>query len=132
MSRIKILCAEHDPAARRMIASVLRSNGYTVLTARNRAEASALASKQRIDIVIVDQTVCRQDHQCLRDMLIEQQPSIKAFLHTGSPDTPHCLGAVPVLLKPILPQDIVAKIKKTLSQQSNARPSSPLRRSQKT
>jgi two-component system OmpR family response regulator len=114
-SSITVLCVDDEPAVLQTLALVLRSHGYTVVTARNAAEALTLASTAKIDVALLDHSICDHEHLCLRDLLHARQPAIKAILHTGNPEVITCLGDVPVLAKPVHPEEIAKKIQEIIA-----------------
>ena len=114
MPAVTVLCVDDEPVLLSTLALVLRKHGYTVITASNAAEALTLASTSRIDVALLDFSICDREGLCLRDLIRERQPNIKVILHTGNPEV-ECLGKVPVLAKPIDPQSIAAQIQEILA-----------------
>src|SRR5690606_33232774 len=47
-----VVVAERDPEPRELVRSALAARGYTVLTARDRAELIALVDQQEVDLVV--------------------------------------------------------------------------------
>ncbi len=94
-----------------------------MLTATNAAEALTLAAGTKIDVALLDHSICDQERLCLRDLLRERQPALKAILHTGNPEATACLGDVPVIVKPVHPAELVKKIEAILAGESgNSKP----------
>jgi CheY-like chemotaxis protein len=114
-SSVTILCVDDEPVVLTTLALVLRSHGYTVVMARNAAEALTLAATAKIDVALLDHSVCDREQLCLRDLLRDRQPAIKAILHTGNPEVITCLGNVPVLAKPVHPEEIAKKIQEIIA-----------------
>jgi CheY-like chemotaxis protein len=115
-SSITVLCVDDEPVVLQTLALVLRSHGYTVVTAKDAAEALTLAATGKIDIALLDHSICDREQLCLRDLLRDRQPAIKAILHTGNPEVTTCLGEVPVLAKPVHPEEIAKKIQEVIAQ----------------
>jgi CheY-like chemotaxis protein len=106
-----ILCVDDEPLVLTTLAAVLRQHGFTVVTASNSAEALEVAKTCKIDVALLDRSICDREQLCLYDVLRQQQPEIKAAIHTGNPETARCTkGVLPVLLKPVEPREIAEKI----------------------
>jgi CheY-like chemotaxis protein len=109
-SSLTVLCVDDEPAVLQTLALVLQAHGFTVVTATNAAEALSLSATAKIDVALLDHSICDREQLCLRDLLHHRQPAIKAILHTGNPEVITCLGEVPVLAKPVHPEEIAKKI----------------------
>ena len=110
MQPLNILCVDDEPLVLESLALVLRRYGFQVATAASASQALSAAASERIDVALVDRSVCQRAGLCLSDALRECQPDMVVILHTGNPDAAECLGKVPLLVKPVDPVKIAAKI----------------------
>jgi chemosensory pili system protein ChpA (sensor histidine kinase/response regulator) len=85
-SRTQILLVEDDEAVRIMLLELLRREGYTVLSAEDGLEASALLSEVTPELVITDFNMPRMDGWELALYLRRHLPLTPVLLVTGEPD----------------------------------------------
>jgi len=83
-----ILLAEDDPAVRRLVGSVLREAGNTVIEAANGLEALSLLlrGEHPIDLLLTDIVMPEMDGRTLRTKLAELRPGIPTVFMSGYPD----------------------------------------------
>ena len=80
-----VLVAEDDEAVREFVAEVLRSSGWSVLTAATPAEALASAAPQSlaIDVLVTDIVMPGMRGSALADRLVAMRPGLRVLFITG-------------------------------------------------
>jgi PAS domain S-box-containing protein len=83
-----ILLVEDSDAVRDLTERLLRNLGYTVLTARNGAEALevAAACEMRIDLLLTDVVMPRMNGRQLSEVLTAKTPSLRTLYMSGYTD----------------------------------------------
>jgi PAS domain S-box-containing protein len=123
-----ILLAEDDTATRELIRKVLEEYGYSVIEAGNGEEAVTAFDRNRgkIDLVILDVIMPRKDGKATYEAMKGIQPYLKAFFISGY--TADILsrkntydGEVGLLGKPIIPRDLLAKVREVLDSTAASR-----------
>jgi len=112
------LCIDDDPAVLKTQELVLTHHGYRVLSATNMAEALEIARKNKIDLALIDHSVCNSQHLCFLEEVRKQQPGIKVAIHTGQPEIEDCLKKGSIIPKPINPRVLVAEIERLCAEES--------------
>ena len=123
----KVLVADDSATIRGVAESLLRHNGYEVISASDGSKALAMAKSQSPDLVFLDHlmpgkdglTVCRE---------LKADPrlrNIPVIMLLGAPEAREAekflaAGASDYLLKPFVPKDFVEKAQKFLSPFSGA------------
>jgi PAS domain S-box-containing protein len=117
-----VLMAEDDEAVRSMIKITLTGAGYRVIEAANGEEAliKFIENVKEVDLLLLDVIMPKKSGI---DVFIEARrinPDAKIILLSGYPadllynkGLPH--GEIDLLLKPVSPTELVAKIKKTIA-----------------
>ncbi len=78
-----ILCIDDDPAILELQRGVLESRGHTVLTAGDGPAGLALASQDRVDIVVLDFKMPGMDGAQVAEVLLKQRPDLPIVICTG-------------------------------------------------
>ncbi|HUV36740.1 MAG TPA: PAS domain S-box protein [Patescibacteria group bacterium] len=81
----RILLVEDDSAVRELTADILSNNGYTILEARNGAEALEIAAREerKIDVVFSDVVLPGRSGIQLIEELLSRDPDLKVILSSG-------------------------------------------------
>jgi DNA-binding response OmpR family regulator len=132
----RILLVEDEPAILESLAYVLSRDGFGVATAKNAAEASALALAERVDLVVLDLMLpdgsgfdlirswraASQGRQGRRPM-----PIIVLSSRDAEADRVAALesGADDYVTKPFSPREIVARVRAVLRRSASSEPASP-------
>jgi PAS domain S-box-containing protein len=102
-----VLLVEDEHVVRRLLAKVLRGEGYDVIEAENGAEAVRIAETYdgTIDLMITDRVMPEVSGSAAAERVVELRPSVKVIHMSGySEDDEEALGAVEVFLqKPFSP-----------------------------
>jgi putative nucleotidyltransferase with HDIG domain len=117
-----ILLAEDDDSVRLVARRMLEVHGYTVLEARNGAEALRL-SEQYADVIqlLVTDTIMPHMGGCeLAQRLTQQRPDIRVLFASGYTDDAVIRHGVltattPFLQKPFTPQALAVKVREVLN-----------------
>lgn len=126
----RVLVVDDDTLMRENAASVMRSAGYEVLTARNGIEALALVLSECVDLVLTDVSMPSMDGwQLLR--LIRSRPHLAnlpvIFLTRLNSDAErhkgYELGVNDYIDKPYTPENLRSRISAHLEHESSAAPS---------
>jgi DNA-binding NarL/FixJ family response regulator len=117
MRQTIILLAEDEPDVRRLLASALKQQNFSVLPAGNAREALELFHQQRADFLLTDlQLPDGMDGLELADRILKEQPRTKALVMSGGPDS-EALAAergLPFLAKPFVPATLFERIRQLL------------------
>ena len=113
MSVATILIVDDEESVRQLIERVLAIEGYAVLTARTPNEAIDICRQTRkLDLLVTDITMPGMSGYELAEAIFELQPSAKALLISGYPQT---IGdeqpRMSFLAKPFLPRQLVAVVR---------------------
>jgi CheY-like chemotaxis protein len=122
----KILVVDDEPDVVMLIATTLRGEGFDVIPAYDGLEALDKAALEKPDLIILDimmpmmsgYEVCQQ----LKSDPASQHIPVVCLSSAHTPDARaqslH-VGAVTLLTKPFLPNELVAQIKRHLPTQAN-------------
>jgi two-component system cell cycle sensor histidine kinase/response regulator CckA len=125
-----ILLVEDAEMLRPLVAEVLRSYGYTVLTAADGVEAIELVERQPgpIDLLLTDVVMPNMNGRELAETLVAGDPRLKVLFTSGYPSDTiirHGIAEAQVafIQKPYLADELAGKIRATLdSPAETARP----------
>jgi two-component system cell cycle sensor histidine kinase/response regulator CckA len=117
----RILLVEDDDQVRQVVARALAQAGYSLLTARDPAEALALvaADGREIDLLVTDMTMPGGNGHELAQRLRARQPRLLALYISGYTETAISRrGTLPpgtaMLTKPFTPRALVHKVRQVL------------------
>jgi two-component system, cell cycle response regulator DivK len=123
--RLLVLVVDDDPDSRVIYRTILRASGYAVMTTGDGSEAVRLATERSPDIILMDLDVPGTDGLIATRILREQEATaaIPVLAVTGHVFPEYEMrareaGCVGFLGKPILPNDVVAEIRRILSPSS--------------
>ena len=112
---IQILVCDDDPAILDAAAIYLKSEGYSVLTAKNGREAVELAKKETLHCIIMDIMMPEMDGIAATLKIRESSNVPIIFLSAKSEDTDKIaglgLGADDYVTKPFSPLELLARVK---------------------
>ena len=116
-----ILLAEDEPSLRRLIARLLRTQGYTVLEAADGNEALALAQANgvKIQLLITDVIMPGLSSKMLAEWLKQVNPSVKVLFISGYINNNAVRDAMSkpgtfFLQKPFNPSDLSKKVREAI------------------
>jgi DNA-binding response OmpR family regulator len=121
----RILLVEDEPAILESLAYVLSRDGFQVATAKNAAEASALADVERIDLVVLDLMLPDgSGFDLIRSWrgAAKPMPIIVLSSRDAESDRVAALesGADDYVTKPFSPREIVARVRAVLRRSASA------------
>jgi CheY-like chemotaxis protein len=116
-----ILVAEDDPDIRQLVATSLQGFGYTVILAKDGADAlrKFRANKKVIDLVVMDMLMPKKSGREVYREIKKMRPDTKSFYMSGySPDLLQskgfCENGNGILMKPFRPFDLARKVREVL------------------
>jgi len=120
-----ILLVEDEQAVRRIASTVLRRHGYRVLEAESAKEACEIfgAEAARIDVLLSDIVMPGMNGPALAQHLVASKPELKVLLMSGHARlSVAAMGGQQIgfLLKPFHPADLIAAVRKILSEDTRA------------
>jgi PAS domain S-box-containing protein len=118
-----LLLAEDDASTRALIKEILEKYGYSVIEAADGEEAVSrfAGNKDVVDLVILDVIMPKKNGKVVYEGIREMKPGIKALFISGyTADIIHSKGVyeenLHFLAKPIMPDDLVAKVRAMLDE----------------
>ncbi|HTY86722.1 MAG TPA: PAS domain S-box protein [Candidatus Acidoferrum sp.] len=116
-----VLLAEDEPSLRRLMARVLRMQGYTILEAADGNEALSLAQAngQKIQLLVTDVIMPGLSGKMLAEWLTQVNRDVKVLFISGYINNAAVRGAMSqpgtfFLQKPFNPQDLAKKVREAL------------------
>ncbi|GFO67235.1 hypothetical protein GMLC_08140 [Geomonas limicola] len=116
-----ILVAEDDPAVGRLVSKILEGSGYEVILAEDGEDAveKFQANQDRIDLVLMDMIMPKQNGREALEKIERVKPGIKAIFSSGyTADFIESRGmsemGVELVMKPVQPRELLKKIRQLL------------------
>jgi two-component system, cell cycle sensor histidine kinase and response regulator CckA len=126
-----ILLVEDADFVRDLVHRVLVTNGYTVLTASNGADAIKLASVRPVDLLIADVVMPHMGGTALADLLKAANPRLRVLLVSGYLNSAAERGKTTqghgFLQKPFSPDALLAVVRETLLAKDGSLDKMPIR-----
>ncbi|HJV35709.1 ATP-binding protein, partial [Geomonas sp.] len=123
-----LLLAEDDPGVRALVRSVLVGAGYRVIEACDGEEAAAgfRDHLREVDLLVLDVVMPKKNGKESFEEISALRPGVKALFISGyPPDIVSRNGlidsGVHLLMKPLLPNQLLAKVREMLDQQKLCR-----------
>lgn len=123
---VHILVVDDEPALLALVRRYLERLGYAVDTAASAPEALAMqaADATRHDLVIADLTLEGMTGEQMLERMRERNPKLRGLISSGYPYEPKAAG-VGFLLKPYVPEMLVAAVEKALGSRGTQRGTAP-------
>lgn len=119
-----VLVVDDEAGIRSLVRGILQSAGYEVLNAENGKLAMREAGGRGVDLVITDVVMPEQEGIKTIQLLRKQRPNLKIIAMSGAAagglylDMAKKLGAHATLAKPITPDELLATVRRILSEPS--------------
>lgn len=117
-----ILVVDDEPMVLELVATILRTSGFSVLTANSGDGALSVAQRYRgeIKLLITDVTMPRMDGPTLARRLAEDEPSLAVLFISGTSDPSQfqLQERMGFLCKPFSPQELLAEVNALIAQPS--------------
>ncbi|HKW78787.1 MAG TPA: hybrid sensor histidine kinase/response regulator, partial [Candidatus Limnocylindria bacterium] len=117
----RILVVDDDNDLRNLVETVLRDEGFDVMTAHHGEEALALATRQRPDLILLDKLMPVMDGSAFarayRDAVSDPSPIVAFCAARDAADWARDIGAVDHLDKPFDVEALDRAVRKVLSHQ---------------
>lgn len=129
---MKVLVVDDDASIRELAATVLRREGYTVLTARDGEEGLSRARAEEPGLILLDLMLPRMDgFEVCRALRAESDIPIMMLTARGDDIDKIVgleIGADDYLTKPFNPREMVARVRAILRRSNRTRRARPVRR----
>ncbi|WP_274627698.1 response regulator transcription factor [Arvimicrobium flavum] len=126
-AKAKVLICDDDPLLRELIDFRLRAKGYDVIKAADGAEALAMAQSERPDVVVLDAMMPKSDGfevlvRLKGDQRLCAVPVIMLTARKHERDIASALqkGADDYLVKPFIPEELLARLSRVLARKGDA------------
>ena len=110
-----VLCVDNYPSLQPTVKVLLNQLGYKALTACTVDEGLSRLSQNRVDVVILDYTLCGHEHHgktCIAHRIHAIQPHAKIVVWCAddsvAKESPPCADAI--LVKPVEPQKLASQL----------------------
>jgi CheY-like chemotaxis protein len=131
-TRHRILLVDDDPGVRSSLGAVLSGEGYVVVPVRDGLEAVSLAAAGRVDLVVLDLNMPRQNGWDTFEQLTREHPLLPIIVITARANqffTAVSAGAGALLEKPLEIPVLLRTIARLLTEPEEARLARPAGRS---
>ena len=113
---IRILVVDDEPAIRSILQVVLSSEGFTIRTAADAAEAMAFCSHEQFDLVLSDVVMPGMDGRDLTQWVALNYPTTQTALMSGFDiEGRGCALSPKLLAKPFTPRGAVGFVRSVLA-----------------
>lgn len=110
-----VLIVVPDRKARGWLRTLLRAEGFRVLSVSGGLEALALCACRAVDLVLVELELVRVSAEALVATLRDRFPALPIVGLCGDPARPRPAGLADVLPKPLDPAALAACVRRTLA-----------------
>src|SRR6185295_12289956 len=120
-----ILVVDDEDALRRVLVKKLQSEGYSIVEARDGADAIRLLEDQPIDVVVSDIAMPDVGGVELLQLVRQQKPDVPVLLMTGAPQLDSAVqavehGAFAYLVKPFTLEKLATSVARAVKEHRNA------------
>ena len=106
-----ILCVDDEEAALGLRATILKAEGYNVLTATNPADALSLFTAMEIDLVVSDHLLGRQTGTQMAGEMKHIKPHVPILILSGTTEVPADIKNADAFLSKLEgPEQMIAKV----------------------
>lgn len=120
--RPSVLVVDDDAVIRKTLSQILKTEGYSVLTAETGKQAIAASKKRFFNVALIDVRLQDMEGTALIDKLKETKPRMIRIIVTGYPSMDSAIEAVNrnadgYILKPVDVQELLAMVERQLKKQ---------------
>jgi len=120
--RPSVLVVDDDAVIRKTLSQILKTEGYSVLTAETGKQAIAASKKRFFNVALIDVRLQDMEGTALIDKLKETEPRMIRIIVTGYPSMDSAIEAVNrnadgYILKPVDVQELLAMVERQLKKQ---------------
>ena len=120
--RPSVLVVDDDAVIRKTLSQILKTEGYSVLTAETGKQAIAASKKRFFNVALIDVRLQDMEGTALIDKLKKTEPKMIRIIITGYPSMDNAIEAVNrnadgYILKPIDVQKLLAMVERQLKKQ---------------
>ena len=120
--RPSVLVVDDDDVIRKTLSQILKTEGYSVLTAETGKQAIAASKKRFFNVALIDVRLQDMEGTALIDKLKKTEPRMIRMIITGYPSMDNAIEAVNrnadgYILKPIDVQELLAMVERQLKKQ---------------
>lgn len=120
--RPSVLVVDDDAVIRKTLSQILKTEGYSVLTAETGKQAIAASKKRFFNVALIDVRLQDMEGTALIDKLKEMEPRMIRIIVTGYPSMDSAIEAVNrnadgYILKPVDVQELLAMVERQLKKQ---------------
>jgi len=120
----RILVVDDDESIRKVLATILEEEGYTVDTAKNGKEAITKSRKNFYNLALIDIRLPDMEGTRLLATVKDTTPRMRKIIITGYPSVQNAIealnrGADAYVLKPFDMEKVIETIKKQLKEQKD-------------
>lgn len=120
MAKVKIMLAEDDITMVSLLKTLLKMEGFDVLTMQPDDDIPAAVYRENPDVLLLDVHLSGQSGLDILDVLrhSENTAGARVVMSSGADVKEECLrrGANGFLMKPYMPDDLIMMLKQTISQ----------------
>lgn len=118
MSKAKVLLAEDNVNMMSLLKTLLEMEGFEVMAMQADADVLAAVRRGKPDVILLDVHLSQQSGLDILDSLRSSQDTadVRVVMSSGASVKDECMrrGANAFLLKPYMPDDLIAILKRTI------------------
>lgn len=118
MSKAKVLLAEDNVNMMSLLKTLLEMEGFEVMAMQADADVLAAVRRGKPDVILLDVHLSQQSGLDILDSLRSSQDAadVRVVMSSGASVKDECMrrGANAFLLKPYMPDDLIAILKRTI------------------
>jgi DNA-binding response OmpR family regulator len=118
MTKVKVLLAEDDATMVSLLTTLLKMEGFTVVSLRADADVPAAVRKEKPDVLLLDVHLLHQNGLDILDAIRSSSDTsgARVVMSSGSNVKEECMnhGANGFLMKPYMPDELITILKQAI------------------